>query len=39
MSIIGKNSGNAKKHKGQILEHNILRPNYIYNNPHALQHK
>ena len=26
MSIIGKKLGNAKKHNGQILEHNRLRP-------------
>ena len=27
MSIIGKNLGDAKKHNGQILEHNRHRPN------------
>ena len=26
MSIIGKKLGNAKKHNGQISEHNKLRP-------------
>ena len=26
MSIINKNLGNAKKHNGQILDHNKLRP-------------
>ena len=28
MSIIGNKFGKAKKHNGQILEHNRLTPNY-----------
>ena len=30
MSIICKNLGNARKHNGQILEHNRLRPTSGY---------
>ena len=31
MSIIGKKLGNAKKHNGQILEHNRLSPTAFSN--------